>query len=354
MDITALFNQWLDTLAGLVDGMRNAMREQRAIKATEQDNLFTLRSNAGAGSESEPLPLAVLSAGTRAPEEVVKNLCGKFILLEYPAAQIITRHLSAPAQARDFLAGVVRNQIDRLSPWPATQILYGYQISEATSDQSMLDVVISIALRSEVEALRTRFSETGLVADRIVVSSTDLPPVALWAKSAPAMQTGPRNLRLVIGGSLGGIAAVSIAFCVWGLTSTSSIQEENEETLNRLNALQKHDVAQRSPQMLASLPPARRAWVSKEITIPMSVLLEALSRAVPDNAYLSELSFGEGKVRVSGLADEAPPLIGALEGSHQFSDVHFTAPITRGQDGRLARFSIEARVEPQLEQWMRN
>jgi len=354
MDVTALLNQWLDTLAGLVDSVRNSMRERRAIKVTERGGLFTLRSAAGTGGQAQPLPFAVLSAETRAPEDVLKSLRGKFILLDYPVQQIITRHLSAPAQAREFLAGVVRNQIERLSPWPANQIFYGYQIDEAASDQTTLDVVISIASRTEVEDLRTRFAETGVAADRIIVSSEELPPVALWSKTAPAAQTDSRQLRLAIGGGIGGIAAVSVALCVWGLMSTSSIQEESENALTRLSALQKQAGVQRSPQMLASLPLPRRAWVSKEITIPMSVLLEALSRAVPDGAYLSELSFGEGKVRVSGLADEAPPLIGALEGSHQFSDVHFTAPITRGQDGKLARFSIEAHVEPKLEQWLKN
>jgi len=355
MDLTALLRQWLDTLAGLVESARDGMRERRAIKVTVKDDLFTLHSNAVDGLQTEPLPLAVLASGTRAADEVLKGLRGKFILLDYPASQVITRHLSAPAQARDFLAGVVRNQIDRLSPWPATQILYGYQVCEATSDKTMLDIVISIASRSEVEALRSRFAETGLAADRVVVSPASLLPVALWSKSAPSsQQADPRKLRLAIGGGLGGLAAISLALCIWGMMSIASIQEESEDALSRLSALQKREVAQRSPQMLAGLPPARRAWVAKEIAVPMSLLLEALSRSVPDGAYLSELSFGEGKVRVSGLADEAPPLIGALEGSHQFSDVHFTAPITRGQDGRLARFSIEARVDPKLSQGLKN
>jgi len=353
MDLTALFTQWLGTLAGLVEYTRNAMRERRAIKVREEDNLFTFRSNAGE-APSDALPLAVLSSGTRAPEAVLRTLRSKFIMLEYPATQAITRHLSAPAQARDFLPGVVRNQIDRLSPWPTAQVLYSYQLSGMTSDRSTLDIVISIASRSEIEALRARFSETGLVADRIVVTPQDLQPVPLWTKSTSAAQTESRRLRLMIGGGLGGIVAVSLVLCIWGLMSMSAIREDSEETLDRLSALQKHAAAQRSPQALASLPPARRAWVAKEIAVPMSVLLEALSRSVPDGAYLNELTFGEGKVRILGLADEAPPLIGALEGSHHFSDVHFTAPVTRGQDGKLERFSIEARVDPKLEQWLKN
>jgi len=37
-----------------------------------------------------------------------------------------------------------------------------------------------------------------------------------------------------------------------------------------------------------------------------------------------------------------------LERSEHMTDVHFFAPTARGPDGKLFRFSIEARVEPRI------
>ncbi len=75
-------------------------------------------------------------------------------------------------------------------------------------------------------------------------------------------------------------------------------------------------------------------------------MLEALSRALPDGAYVTELRLENATLRMIGLANDAPSLIAPLEHSGHLNDVHFFAPTTRGPDGTLFRFNIEARVEP--------
>jgi len=78
-------------------------------------------------------------------------------------------------------------------------------------------------------------------------------------------------------------------------------------------------------------------------------VLEALSRALPDAAYLTELHLDNTTLRMIGLASDAPSLIAPLERSGHFTDVHFFAPTTRGPDGSLFSFHIEARVVPRLD-----
>ena len=46
-------------------------------------------------------------------------------MLECPADRLVTRQISVPAQAEKFLSGVVSNQIERLSPWPLNDVVYG-------------------------------------------------------------------------------------------------------------------------------------------------------------------------------------------------------------------------------------
>jgi general secretion pathway protein L len=99
-------------------------------------------------------------------------------------------------------------------------------------------------------------------------------------------------------------------------------------------------------QSLASLSPNERAWYAKETSPTAAIVLEALSRALPDGAYLTELRLENATLRMIGLASDAPSLIAPLEHSGHLTDVHFFAPTTRGPDGTLFRFNIEARVEP--------
>jgi general secretion pathway protein L len=105
----------------------------------------------------------------------------------------------------------------------------------------------------------------------------------------------------------------------------------------------------RAAAATASADPAERAWALKETSPSGVVVLEILSRALPDQAYVTELSLQKATMRVVGLTEDAASLIAPLEGSGQFADVHFFAPSTRGPDGRLFWFHIEARVVPHLE-----
>ncbi|HMH95853.1 MAG TPA: PilN domain-containing protein [Bradyrhizobium sp.] len=96
------------------------------------------------------------------------------------------------------------------------------------------------------------------------------------------------------------------------------------------------------------MPPAARAWLSKEMSISSVIVMEALSRALPESAYVTEIRLEKENLRIMGLADDAPGLLAPLERSEHMTDVHFFAPTVRGPDGKLFRFSIEARVEPRI------
>ena len=99
---------------------------------------------------------------------------------------------------------------------------------------------------------------------------------------------------------------------------------------------------------MASMPPAERAWVSKEMSTSSVIVMEALSRALPESAYVTEIRLEKETLRIVGLADDAPGLLAPLEKSRHMTDVRFFAPMARGPDGKRFRFSIEARVQPHI------
>jgi general secretion pathway protein L len=102
----------------------------------------------------------------------------------------------------------------------------------------------------------------------------------------------------------------------------------------------------KGPTPMSMLNPRERAWYAKETSPTAAIVLEALSQALPDGAYLTELRLEQGTLRMIGLTNDAPSLIAPLEQSGHLSDVRFFAPTARGPDGNLFRFNIEAHVEP--------
>ena len=73
-------------------------------------------------------------------------------------------------------------------------------------------------------------------------------------------------------------------------------------------------------------------------------LLDALSKALPDQAHLSNFSTTNGILTISGRANDAAALIASLEQSRHFKSVRFVGPTIRAAKGQKETFSIEAKI----------
>lgn len=334
-----LLLRWLDALGALVLRVSAARRNRDMLRVTRRGEAFAF--HAGAGPDA-PL-LAAAPIGAALSEEILARARG-CVVLEWPQEKIVTRTLALPAQARDFLAGVIANQLDRLSPWPVGQILHGHMATQAEAGR--LGVRVLIARRADVEGARAALADMGVSVDRIVaVVDASREPVVFWTKGAAQGDAATRRrLRLLVGGAIGAAVALCAIVAAVASLSADALREEAETLAARAHALQKRADAAKNPAVIAALQPQERAWISKETSTPTVVLVDALSRAIPDGAFLESLALDAGRLRITGLAEDAPPLIDALEKSGRFFEARFSAPTTRAPDGKLSRFGIEAQL----------
>jgi Tfp pilus assembly protein PilN len=72
--------------------------------------------------------------------------------------------------------------------------------------------------------------------------------------------------------------------------------------------------------------------------------LEAMSAALPDDAYLVSFQLSADQLQIIGVAKEISKLVPALEGSKHFLDVSFAEATTRLEDGSANRFHLSMRV----------
>jgi general secretion pathway protein L len=364
--IVEIWRRWIEVLADVLFAWGELWRARHRFLVAREHDAFVV-CNAGArpaallGRDPDPdapqrsgpdSVLAVLSAANHASPELTRAARSGLVVLELPSDDIVTRRINVPVQAREFLPGIVRNQVDRLSPWAADQAVYGFDAEVSGDDPAALDVRIFICARSAVEGAREELEQLGLAPDRIVVrldGKEASSAVALWSRLADAPQYIIERRRRELGVGVVVLVVLGAALSLWTSFSAASIRSESEEVAARSRALQRELQGSRTPQALAALRPEQRAWVSKETSPSAVIVLEALSRALPDTAYLTELRIDNTKVRIIGLASDAASLIAPLERSGHFAEVHFSAPTTRGVDGALFRFNIEARVTPRLD-----
>jgi general secretion pathway protein L len=360
MRIGAVLRRWIEILAALYLAWCESRRELRSLVVTRENGHVVVRHaepardamlrDAHAGNI-----VATLPPGAEVSADVSRAAHNSFVVLEFPADKVVMRRITVPAQARKFLSGVIRNQIERLSPWPANGVVYGFVAEAGAGDAAVVEVRILMAARTDVDAARQDLAALGLPIDRIVARGPDTESadethdsVTLWSQLADTSPDGLGSVVRTIGIGIAASVAVSLLLGSWALLSTASIRDESEEVAARSRVLQRQVQTGRAAASMASIPPAERAWLLKETSISSVILIEALSRALPESAYVNELRLEKESLRIMGLADDAPALLAPLERSEHLTDVHFFAPTARGPDGKLFRFSIEAHVEPRI------
>lgn len=75
-----------------------------------------------------------------------------------------------------------------------------------------------------------------------------------------------------------------------------------------------------------------------------AAVLEAMTRALPDDTYLSDLNISQGRVAIAGHSAKAVALVDGLEASDMFSSVEMTAPVLFDQSASKEQFRIDVRI----------
>lgn len=245
------------------------------------------------------------------------------------------REIELPAGAAPFLDGVVRAQIDRLIPWRASEAAFGWSAAQAAGADRIAVTVAATPRRSVAALLRMGADAIAVTTERdgvpIVILSQRAGDVARLARSRAAVTT------LLLASLVAGLAAVA-ADLTLGAQARDEIDARTAELSKLRAALARREREQDDP-VTQALDARKRA------TPATVVALEALSRTLPDAAYLTQLRFAGDKVELAGVAADAAGLIRLIEQSPHFSRAAFSAPTTRAADERQS-FRIEAHVAP--------
>jgi general secretion pathway protein L len=341
----SLFENWIDAVAVALRAMAARATPRRRILLEQNDaGEFVARVVSKQNGLAIPQTTFRLGQTTALTEEWRTALRGSQLEIHMRADQVLFRSIDFPKQAADFLHGMVRAQIDRLTPWTADDAVFGMTAPEPISNERIAMTLAATSRRAvqpffDLAADLDAASVEGLV--ELLETEGAYPPIRIFeqklASHTMLAADVPRLLRLTLLGAGVGAAAMIAVSTYFASAYDDQLQDLQQRISQRRAALRIGQPGRSATSLLAK----------RKQTSPSSVMvLEAISRALPDTTYVTELRIDADKMQIVGLTRNAPSLIRLLEQSPQFSRAVFFAPTTRDQNDPGERFHIEARIMP--------
>lgn len=347
-EITTALSLWIETVVRTASAWLERAQETRRIAVSEdEEDVFTLRLASKARSKDGDLASCRIKLGQGGlngplPPEWATVMRGASVELTLQPSRFVFRPLELPGKAAEFLDGIIRSQIDRLTPWSAADVVFHWTPPHGIADDHIALTVVATA-RAAAASLAQIFLDMGAAGVEMSPASSSERVVVYDRRVGGVAKSG--RLRIALVAVLATTSVVAMLSAGIGGFVTDSYDSDLQQTQRRIaerRAIARgiQDGSGRSPLDLL---------VRRKQTLPSAVLvMEELSAILPDHTYTTEIRIEGDKLQITGLTQDAPSLIQILEQSPQFVSAGFFAPTTRAASEQRERFHIEVRIRPQF------
>jgi len=348
LGLPALWAWWLEQLRGLLPAWLLRLVGLGGVRlefVPSSAEGFTVRARFPG---DEPAVIGEIDAATERAQvtRLLRERAaggGRQCALVLPEGAFFARVVTLPAATEQNLAGVLRFEMDRQTPFTADQVYHDYTVLERDAREHTLRVLLVVARRRSVDDSRELLAALGVP---VAAVSPEVRPNSggdpAWLNLLPAAQRSGGGRRWQRRAAAGVTVALLVAALLVPLWMHRGIVLELQGRMNalsddvaRLNTLQER--RQRLSDVLEA--PARL----RDQRAAATRVVAELTRLLPDDTHLSSLRIEDGEIRLEGESASASRLIERLEGSAMLTGVQFIASVERSGDGR-EQFSIGGRL----------
>jgi len=330
---------WMDGVAAAATALLGRLTAPPKVRLIEQAaGVFALQPARGG---AQAMPLTIANGIAACSPEAAAKVSGSRVELALRPDRFFFRPLEAPKRAAEFLDGVVRAQIDRITPWSVNEAAFGWSAPVEIANERIA-VTVAAAPRAQLVPLTQALDALGAKSVAVSTALPDQTPITVFDESA-ADAAEARSVRRKLSAALLALALLAGSAIAADIVVGNRLRDRQNDIAQR--------IAERRGLLRAGADAAANSALAqlerRKNASPASVIvLEALSNALPDNTYVTELRVEGTKVQVVGFTSDAPSLIRLIERSPHFSRATFFAPTTRAPSDPGDRFHIEAQIKP--------
>lgn len=350
-DPFGFFSWWFGELAGLLPGfVRRGFRRGTRVLVLERHGAELAARQRVGGRERELGHIDLQLATDRERQRFGRRLArgqrrDAEVVLRLPPEDVLARRLDLPLVADSDLRQALYFEIDRQTPFRPEETYFDYTVISRHNEDRRLSVDLTIVPRKIVANAEAGLAEWGIAADTVEVEgSPGTSPVHIALHDASGERRGLGvgglvNLLLLLL-IVGGLAAAIYI----PLEARQRVSERLADDLRQAKARAESALSLRKE--LDALIETNRGLQKRKLEAPSSVLiLDEVTRRLPDDVWLTNMQLEGGEVRLTGYAPTAATLIGLLDASDRFQTPRFRSPVT--QDARLdkERFTLTFELE---------
>lgn len=340
---------WIDELTDLlpVQARRSRVPMRRFVVTLQGDKLEIVVEDKGHTLPIDPGsdPSTVLVG---ALEETLRRGAATHgalpVSLRVRASDGFVRHVDLPASAQRDFDRMLRLDLERTTPLKASDVVSAYHVEGPGAGRGLVRVRHVVLKTRTLEPLRQAISRAGLELQSIeAVEAGDQSPLPFefLATSPAAQRRGWTPAKA--------LAAVAVALIVAGIGTYWMRREvalaalEAEIARLEQRAREAGPINERARSARADLVRLRRL---EEDRMPALVILEEVTKLLPDTAWVQEFRFDGAIIELSGLAQSAATLLSVFERSVLFHEARFTASIRIESGEDRERFRLQAKLRP--------
>ena len=332
---------WGSELAALVpSGLKRLLHPSRpALLARAEGEVIWLEQDTRRQREElgrlQDLPTRALQRFQR--QQRKKRLD---VVLIAPSGRYVTRSVSFPLVAERDLAGILDYEIERLTPFSASELYYDVKVIERDPEAGRLTAELVFVRRADFADAMTAIEQGGLAVDRLDIEEPEgtRRNFNLLPKAAKRRGGFGRSLAIVL------ICSLVCLTLAWAGLNLVQKEQRFEDLSDALFQVRRAAIAMRdSTQSVAPDDAmAYAAYRLKQDRMMVSEVVALVTELLPDDTWLDRLTIDNETVEMIGQSGNAAALVDRFETHPAFLEPVFRSPITR-EDGR-ERFALAVRI----------
>jgi general secretion pathway protein L len=265
-------------------------------------------------------------------------------LVELPTELALRSTFVLPLAAERNLADAVEFELPRRSPYPPDAVYHAFRVVGRDRANAQLRIELTVAARETVDELLGTLGAHGVTPGRVVVAGDGRGADASPDLFGRGRQATRRSWRGNLAGALAGLAvllalaAIAVPLLRMEQRADELAREVAAEKLEADQALKLQAEIRMRTQEAGFLGTRKNAAPS-----PTRVL-DALSRLLPDDTWLSALEMKGDEIVITGSTASASAVIALLDRSDAFRKPSFRSPVVQAPGGRQEQFNIAAEL----------